>query len=1000
MRGKPQKLDTGPIKEASLTAQRLNSEKAELWLQQLRDLVALDLSHNVVTRLPKGFPPSLIALDLSHNAVVSFRPTHRLANLVELKLSHNRIDSTLGLMHCTALEYLDLSYNKIVTIAGLEMLARLKLLHVEHNKVAAVSALRPLSLNTRLQNLSLKGNPVTAVANYRTTVLSFVGADVKFLDGAVVSHRSCKLDVGYTDGYVHLGAGGGGGGRNHGHGRRDGDSDVNNTSLASSHTSWVLHGPPLHGHGHVHEDPYDRRPWSAQAPRAGASSLSSWSVDADRLHDGAGASLPWGLPPDDYDDDVSQRARSPIPWRNPPLIVPRDRKGNPMRSPSASRERRHGHGNGHGGGLEHSFHGHSHTPLAPSRPSSAPRGRTRSLSPPGSHGGAHQARPRSAPPSRVPSPSPSWHAESASGHHPHPHHQPGSGNRGHRGSSPTSEHGAHDPMHPHMHPLWTSPSLRRGDRAQNSILERLPLSPSRPRSASLSSAHSHRKGPARPMSASRSVVDDSVLSEPDYHPSSYYYHQQPRYETPSYGHGARHAYSHNSHSSHHHQHHYSADDRSRSVVDDSASYTAAEPYPLDSGDSYYLPAAAGVAGADASSALAALEAQWHEELIAEAKRLAAAEEHATQTQAQAQAAVSATLQNRAALLRAIHSAARLRERQEREREEQRRRLPPPPLGAREVDWGHHHSGGKTPAYHRMSYHKAAFGRQPGGGSVAHAAAAAEATVAAARGVDEEKYERAAPRTQERPSSAPPAAAAAAYRNPSHGHGHDVRTMGVSTGTDHDVIEGVAAVVAAAAAAAGVAYDDGELGPQSQSQSQSGDEGGLGGQRKDQVPLPDLPVLGRGAGTPPSQPGLPRAATGPGLDSTRSAARTSLSARPSSARRPPPAPSSSSAGRYSSSSSSSSSSAPRALNDSLDGIEELERLLLSSDDANASGGADEIARLKEAMAAIMERRQESIDLLQKSIGTSSTATAGGGGGGEDRTNPAAGDDPIFDLEEKR
>jgi hypothetical protein len=442
------------------------------------------------------------------------------------------------------------------------------------------------------------------------------------------------------------------------------------------------------------------------------------------------------------------------------------------------------------------------------------------------------------------------------------------------------------------------------------------------------------------------------------------------------------------------------------VVDDSASYSAAEPYPLDTGDSYYLPAAAGVAGADASSALAALEAQWHEELIAEAKRLAAAEEHATQTQAQA--AVSATLQNRAALLRAIHSAARLRERQEREREEQRRRLPPPPLGAREVDWGHHHSGGKTPAYHRMSYHKAAYGRQPGGGSVAHAAAAAEATVAAARGVDEEKYERAAPRTQERPSSAPPAAAA--YRNPSHGHGHghghghDVRTVGVSTGTDHDVIEGVAAVVAAAAAAAGVAYDDGELGPQSQ--SQSGDEGGLGGQRKYQVPLPDLPVLGRGAGTPPSQPGLPRAATGPGLDSTRSAARTSLSARPSSARRPPPAPSSSSAGRYSSSSSSSSSSAPRALNDSLDGIEELERLLLSSDDANASGGADEIARLKEAMAAIMERRQESIDLLQKSIGTSSTATAGGGaeggggGGGEDRTNPDAGDDPIFDLEEKR
>ena len=196
-----------PIKEASLTAQRLNYEKAELWLQQLRELVALDLSHNAIARLPRGFPPSLIALDLSFNTLVSFRPTHRLANLVELKLTHNRIDSTLGLMHCTALEYLDVSSNKITQIAGLELLVRLKLLHVDNNKIAAMSCLRPLSLNTRLENLSLKGNPCTAVANYRTMVLSFAGA-VKVLDGAVVSHRSCKLDVGYTD--VFLGGGGGG----------------------------------------------------------------------------------------------------------------------------------------------------------------------------------------------------------------------------------------------------------------------------------------------------------------------------------------------------------------------------------------------------------------------------------------------------------------------------------------------------------------------------------------------------------------------------------------------------------------------------------------------------------------------------------------------------------------------------------------------------------------------------------------------------------------------
>ena len=122
--------------------QKLNTEKAEILISQLPDLVALNLAHNHLNNIPRGFPPALVALDLSFNEFKAFPATYRLRNLIELKLTNNLLDSIVGLSSATSLEYLDVSGNRLTKIRGLEMCSKLKLLHAENNNISSSSALR------------------------------------------------------------------------------------------------------------------------------------------------------------------------------------------------------------------------------------------------------------------------------------------------------------------------------------------------------------------------------------------------------------------------------------------------------------------------------------------------------------------------------------------------------------------------------------------------------------------------------------------------------------------------------------------------------------------------------------------------------------------------------------------------------------------------------------------------------------------------------------------
>ena len=274
--------------------QKLNTEKAEILISQLPDLVALNLAHNYLTTVPRGLPPSIIALDLSFNEFKTFPATYRLRNLVELKLTNNFLDNIVGLSVATSLEYLDVSHNRISKIRGLEMCSKLKLLHADNNNISSPQALRSLSLNTMLIDLSLKGNPLCITKTYKTNVLAFV-SKLKTLDGKVVSHRSHKLDVGYTDSRLFA--------RHH-----EEYDDASSTSGAS----WRPRRGRSRSRSNCSSSGYGK-------PHPPSSIHSNERVYIDGWSTGA-----------DQDPLSVIRHRSPVPWRNPPQIVPRDRRGNPV----------------------------------------------------------------------------------------------------------------------------------------------------------------------------------------------------------------------------------------------------------------------------------------------------------------------------------------------------------------------------------------------------------------------------------------------------------------------------------------------------------------------------------------------------------------------------------------------------------------------------------------------------------------------------------------------
>jgi Leucine-rich repeat (LRR) protein len=114
-----------------------------------------------------------------------------LSALEELNLSNNRIRQ-LPDLHTKLgnVKSLLLAQNRLTNLDGLGKLYGLVTLDVRSNKIADLETIRPVAALPCLEELTLTGNPVTTVLDFRTKVLTMFGKNGLFT--LSVMHKSLK----------------------------------------------------------------------------------------------------------------------------------------------------------------------------------------------------------------------------------------------------------------------------------------------------------------------------------------------------------------------------------------------------------------------------------------------------------------------------------------------------------------------------------------------------------------------------------------------------------------------------------------------------------------------------------------------------------------------------------------------------------------------------------------------------------------------------------------
>lgn len=144
-------------------------------------MVSLDLSENNLTEISPAaicLVPKLRRLWLNSNALESVTNLSSLSGLEELNLSNNRIRQ-LPDLHTKLgnVKSLFLAQNRLTTLDGLGKLYGLVTLDVRSNKITDLETIRPIAALPCIEELTLTGNPVTTVLDFRTKVLTMFGND-------------------------------------------------------------------------------------------------------------------------------------------------------------------------------------------------------------------------------------------------------------------------------------------------------------------------------------------------------------------------------------------------------------------------------------------------------------------------------------------------------------------------------------------------------------------------------------------------------------------------------------------------------------------------------------------------------------------------------------------------------------------------------------------------------------------------------------------------------
>jgi len=133
------------------------------FFSNLKKIVSLDLSNNVINFVDLDANQDIQELDLTNNQIIEFHDLRNLKNLKELFIKNNRITEVSFLANQSKLSILDISHNKIEDISHLALIP-LKTLDISYNPIEnielllSIKSLKHLNVNETI--FSKKNNLV------------------------------------------------------------------------------------------------------------------------------------------------------------------------------------------------------------------------------------------------------------------------------------------------------------------------------------------------------------------------------------------------------------------------------------------------------------------------------------------------------------------------------------------------------------------------------------------------------------------------------------------------------------------------------------------------------------------------------------------------------------------------------------------------------------------------------------------------------------------------
>ena len=139
----------------------------------------MNLSENLITEIRAiaiNLVPKIHTLNLSHNSLTNVANLSSLSDLEHLNLSNNRIEQ-LTELHTKLgnVKSINLAQNKVRRLDGLGKVYGLVHLDVRSNQISDLETVRCLACLPCLEGLTLTGNSVTTLLDFRTKVLTMFG---------------------------------------------------------------------------------------------------------------------------------------------------------------------------------------------------------------------------------------------------------------------------------------------------------------------------------------------------------------------------------------------------------------------------------------------------------------------------------------------------------------------------------------------------------------------------------------------------------------------------------------------------------------------------------------------------------------------------------------------------------------------------------------------------------------------------------------------------------